>query len=265
MLGMRSLCLSLLLLSLPSLVKGSGPSCDDEMVAQLVAAHIANDLIFGQINKCDPHFNLDPSYLIALKKAGVSDDLVRAMARRQNGGTGTEQPAAPTVSGDDETNLPDEVGVYWKSPDGELFRIEGIAVSNVRTGSTLVSKATLRIKRERFNAQINGSRAALRIRSHQPQFYFVLPDGESIGDYVLLKLAQREDVRQIEVSERTFWKVQAGVDHAKEVEFSYTRVRSRLYLLIPKTEIPSGEFGFFLPSSSDPTRPSGRVYDFGID
>jgi hypothetical protein len=77
-------------------------------------------------------------------------------------------------------------------------------------------------------------------------------------DYLLLKLAQRDDVRQIEVEEATFWKLQTGIDHAKEVDFSHTRIRA-------KGEIPSGEFGFYVASGVELTKPSGRIYDFEID
>jgi len=243
-------------------------ACNDEMVVQLVRAGIATDLIAAQISQCSPHFQLDPSHLIALKQAGVSDELVRTMARRQNGGSlATTRPASsiPPAPVDAKGGLPEDEGVYWIGQGGELFRIEGVAVSNLRTGSTLASKMTMGIKRARINAQIKGSHADLRVGSHQPEFYFYLPEGASIGDYLMLKLAQRDDVRQVEVGEATFWKRQEGVDHLKEVDFSYQRVKNRLYRLTPKSEMPSGEFGFYVASGVELTKPTGRIYDFGID
>lgn len=241
------------------------PSCTDEMVAQLVAASVATDLILDKINECDPHFSLDTAHLIALKQAGVPDDLVRAMAARQ---VGRVQPAARGSVAPSPPVLPvtlDEVGVYWMERGGELYRIEGIAISNLRTGSTLASRMTMGVKRARINAQIKGSHAQLRVRERQPQFYFYLPENASIGDYLLLRLAQRHDVRQIEVGERTMWKAQEGVDHAKEIDFTYRRIKTRLYLLTPSTELASGEYGFYVAAGVELTKASGRIYDFGID
>jgi len=238
-------------------------NCTDEMVAQLAQAGVPRDLILQKIEECDPHFDLDPAHLIALKQAGVSDDLVRAMARAQNGDRHlvAVRPPVPQAA----EGLPDEVGVYYALRDGELERIEGIAVSNRRTGSLLASAATMGIKRARINAQLKGSNALMRITERQPRFYFYLPEGASIGDYILLKLAQREDLRQIEIAEQTLWKVQEGVDHAQQIDFTYQRVKSRLYAVTPHTELPSGEYGFYVAAGVELTKPSGRIYDFGIN
>lgn len=237
------------------------------MVAQLVQAKLADDIIAQKIDECEvPQFLLDPGNLMALKRAGVSDALIRVMAGKQNGARPAHHLAAPRtqVSGDSSA-LPDEVGVYWAPKSSPLQRIEGIAVSNDRTGSMLASNLTLGIKRARVNAQLKNARADLRITDHQPSFYFYLSEGASIGDYLLLKLAQRKDVRQIEVAQRTFWKTQRGVDHLKEFDFSYQRVKSRLYLLTPKTELPAGEYGFYIAAGTVNNKPVDRIYDFGVD
>jgi hypothetical protein len=233
------------------------------MVAQLVYAGVPRDLVLQKVEECDPHFNLDPVNLIALKQAGVPDDIIRAMARQQSGQHNLVVARPADLSG--AAILPDEVGVYWSTRSGELERIEGIAVSNRRTGSLLAYTASMGFKRARINAQLKGSRARLRVNDRQPQFYFYLPEGASIGDYVLLRMAQREDVRQVEIAERTFWKAQEGVDHAKEVDFTYKRLRSRLYAVTLTTELPSGEYGFYVAAGVELTKPSGRIYDFGID
>jgi hypothetical protein len=237
-------------------------ACTDIMVAQLVQAKLPDDIVSQKIDECDPHFQLDPAHLIALKQAGVSDGLIRVMAARQSGQRGHTmiQPG-----GGESSSLPDEVGVYWEPSGGPLQRIEGIAISNDRTGSTLASKLTLHIKRERINAQLKNQHAIVQIPTHQPTFCFYLAEGASIGDYLLLKLTQRSDVRQIEVAEKTFWKEQRGIDHFMEVDVIYNRVRSRMYTVTPKTELPTGEYGFYVASGVELTRVEGRIFDFGIE
>ncbi len=63
-------------------------TCTDVMVAQLVQAKLPDDIVAQKIDECEPHFQLDPSHLIALKQAGVSDNLIRVMAARQSGQRG---------------------------------------------------------------------------------------------------------------------------------------------------------------------------------
>jgi hypothetical protein len=234
------------------------------MVAQLVQAKLPDDIVAQKIDECEPHFQLDPSHLIALKQAGVSDNLIRVMAARQSGQRG--HTVAQASGGRAEPlSVPDEDGVYWIPQGAPLQRIEGMAISNDRTGSTFVSRLTFHIKRERINAQLRNQHAVVQIPSHQPTFYFCLPEGASIGDYLLIKLAQRSDVRQIEVAERTFWKEQRGIDHFAEFDVTYSRVRSHLYTVTPKAELPTGEYGFYVASGIELTKVDRRIYDFGIE
>jgi hypothetical protein len=243
------------------------PTLTVEDIGRLVQAGISEDLIIAKLRKNGKAFDLSTDELLRLKKAGVSDRILNVMMD-----PGQPAPAQAEVSsvavpaaGTPAPGIPDEVGVYWTEHNGELHRVEGIAVSNKRTGSTFASKMTLGIKRMRVNAQLNGPHAQLRIKERQPQFYFYLPEEASIGDYLLLRLAQRPDVRQIEIGEKTIWKEQVGVDHAKEVSFTYKRVKNRLYLLSPNGELDLGEYGFYIASGPVLEKATGRIYDFGID
>jgi hypothetical protein len=238
-----------------------------EDIGRLVQAGLSEDLIIAKLRKNGKAFDLSTDELLSLKKAGVSDRILNVMM--DPGQPAPVRPAVPSVSAPAASTpapgIPDEVGVYWTDRNAELHRIEGIAVSNMRTGSTFASRMTLGIKRMRINAQLNGPHAQIRIKERQPQFYFYLPEDASIGDYLLLRLAQRPDVRQIEIGEKTMWKEQAGVDHAKEVSFTYKRVKNRLYLLSPNGELDLGEYGFYVASGVELKKATGRIYDFGID
>ncbi len=254
------------------------PTLTVEDIGRLVQAGISDDLIIAKLRKNGKAFDLSTDDLVKLKKAGASDRILSVMM--DPGPPAPAPPAAPPVAAPAPAapapatttapaaptpGIPDEVGVYWAEHNGELHRVEGIAVSNRRTGSTFASKMTLGIKRMRVNAQLNGPHAQLRVKERQPQFYFYLPEDASIGDYLLLRLAQRPDVRQIEIGEKTIWKEQVGVDHAKEISFTYKRVKNRLYLLTPNGELDLGEYGFYIAAGPLLEKATGRIYDFGID
>ena len=225
-------------------------------VTRMVKAGLSEDLVIAQIRKNGKAFDLTTDDLLKLKESGVSDNILKAMV--DPGGPAQAPDPAPG-------SVPEEVGVYWAEGGKEMRRIEGLAVSNLRSGSRLASSLTLGIKRQRVNAQLKGARAQTRVNERRPQFYFYLPEDASIGDYLLLRLAQRLDVRQLEVGERTMWKDQAGVDHAVQVDFSYKRLKNRVYVVTPNNDMTTGEYGFYIAAGVETKKAVGRVYDFGID
>jgi Zn-dependent protease with chaperone function len=66
------------------LCQTSPPLADSDIVGMVRAGKSASEIV-SAISSCEPHFQLDPGSMDALTQAGVSDDLIRAMAARQNG------------------------------------------------------------------------------------------------------------------------------------------------------------------------------------
>src|SRR5258708_6748368 len=54
-------------------------------VMKMVAAGVSQDLVLATIRGSEPQFSLTPASMDQLMKAGVSEDLIKAMAARQNG------------------------------------------------------------------------------------------------------------------------------------------------------------------------------------
>jgi hypothetical protein len=83
--------------AVPDPSKGTAPSAPSTVPAQrepmtnadvisLVGAGVSQDLIMDQIKRCEPHFSMTTNGLIQLQQGGVSETIVKEMARRQNGG-----------------------------------------------------------------------------------------------------------------------------------------------------------------------------------
>jgi hypothetical protein len=86
-------------------VGGQQQVLTNDDVAKMAQAGIAQDIIMKTIGTSVVQFQLGPDHLIALKKAGVSDDIVRAMTAARNAEKPTlrlvrfsseEQAVAPT-------------------------------------------------------------------------------------------------------------------------------------------------------------------------
>jgi hypothetical protein len=74
---MSRIAFAALLLTLPLAAEERLTNND---IIQMVQAGVAEDLIVGTIKEAMPGYSFMPVYLVVLKKAGVSDEVVRAMS-----------------------------------------------------------------------------------------------------------------------------------------------------------------------------------------
>jgi hypothetical protein len=63
----------------------SMPPMGNAEVIQMVTAGVRQDIILTTIRNSEPHFHLTPSAMEYMMKSGVSENLIKAMAGRQNG------------------------------------------------------------------------------------------------------------------------------------------------------------------------------------
>ncbi|HEY7353074.1 MAG TPA: hypothetical protein VH596_09955 [Terriglobales bacterium] len=98
--------------------------------------------------------------------------------------------------------LPSEPGMYVSTGNG-FMKIIGQIAEFTRTGSRLVSHATIGIKSAKTNIQLPGPHAQT-IVSPEPMFYFVPPKqeaaaGVNAGDLILIRLEEKSQRRQFEI------------------------------------------------------------------
>src|SRR5215831_7644177 len=96
--------------------------------------------------------------------------------------------AAATAIAQRSAPVPDEPGMYVQAGSG-FTKIIGQIAQFTRTGSRLVSHATMGIKSAKQNIQLPGPHAQT-IVSPQPVFYFIPPKqeaaaGVNAGDFIL--------------------------------------------------------------------------------
>jgi hypothetical protein len=60
------------------------PMTNDD-VMKMTGSGVSQDVVLMAIRSSEPHFNLTPSYMNQLLKAGVSEGVIKAMSSRQNG------------------------------------------------------------------------------------------------------------------------------------------------------------------------------------
>ena len=227
-----------------------------EDLVRLLRAGISQDLILTKIRAGGQTLNLSADDLVKLKQAGAGDEFLKALLS-----PGPQDSAAAAAA---EPQLPTAAGVYWIDPESGPHRIEGVTLGNPRVQNELASRLTLGMKRARMYAQLDGPHASTRAGERRPRFYFYLPEGAHIADYVLVRLDEHEDARELEIGERSFWDDQFDINPAIRIDCTYQRLADRLYLVTPADDLIVGEYAFFAPSAAG-LHTAARVYDFGIE
>jgi hypothetical protein len=212
--------------------------------------------------------------LKALKAANVSDAVIKVMINPAPWSAAMVTTETPTTL---DPNLPPpEVGVYWK--DGSNFvLLQGQAISQSKVGGKAGSMFTYGMRGLHWDAFLNGPKSNNVVKERHPAFYLYVPDGNSSGDYVLLKLNKKGDRREFQVG--TFGGAtggKSGVKRDKEIGFKAEHVGIRTYKLTLDSDLKPGEYGFFMGTGEQVATSggragsraggstTGRIYDFSV-
>lgn len=186
----------------------SGPLTDQRII-ELVQTGVRLDEVVRVIATTPQvSFDLSPVATDNMLKAGVSEEIIKAMAARESGFTpntvvqhspalNKESIPGPQsyVAGTNLANadlIPKEVGIYIVL-DGRLTPVQP-DVYEIRDASVSQSVLTYGLKRAYFHGVVPGNRSPLRV-SGPLQFIIKAPEGFSMADTRLLRLETKKDQR----------------------------------------------------------------------
>lgn len=274
------LLLLALLLTAPALPAGAqqpptpGRSLTVEEVVKLAQGGFADDLIITKIRKNGKAFDLSTDELIELKKAGVSDQVVKYLLDPSLPYTEPPPPAAPAaaVAEPEKASAPGKVyppdalaGSVPAAPGLYLFRNDSpikIDIKLMLGANEGAGLGKILMKKGKATAFLPGPASKTRVTDGHPVFYLRLPEGKAIEEVLLVALDQKRDRREVEI----------GAPGPKQ-EFKPEVIRPieplevglHLFRITPVKLIP-GEYMFVLLGSAEPQKGTqGKAYDFGID
>jgi hypothetical protein len=163
-----------------------------------------------------------------------------------------------------QTTLPTDPGMYFEAAGG-LNKIIGQIAEFKRSGSALVSHATVGIKSQKENIQLLGPHAETAVSS-QPVFYFIpakqeADAGVNAGDLILVRLEEKSERRQFEIAAHGAWRSSSGISLTHQAQLFRTEVKSGIYKITPAAALSRGEYALYL-SRGEGMAP--YVYDFGV-
>jgi hypothetical protein len=258
------------LLPLHGAQPAKSPALTVEEVIKLSQSGFAEELIITKIKKNGKAFDLSAEELLDIKKAGVSDNVIRFLLDPSLVYTPPPPPApppspgpAPPVAAPAKKYPPDALAarVPW---DPGLYHFEKdnpIKIDvKMLLGAEGAGVKVLKLK-GKTSAYLVGPASKTRIRELAPTFYMRLPEGKAIEEIVLIALVRKKNRREVDMGAGPKPELKGNAMR----QFDSVEVGVRLYK-ITTSKLAKGEYLFFMVGSAEPPKGSqGKGYDFGIE
>ncbi len=242
-----------------------------EDVVKLCQTGISEELIITKIKKNGRAFDLSNGELVELKKAGVSDNVVKYLLDPSQpyippppppspaGPPGSPPkppvPAKKYPADAYAAKVPADPGLYYFSNDAPVKIDVKMLLGETQGGGKMFKK------KRRVVGYLVGPASRCRFSNPAPVFYLRLPEGKGIEEVVLVVLEAKGARREIEEGS-------ADTEELKPTairQFDPLEVGPQLYRLTP-AKLDMGEYLFFLVGSAEAAKGNyGKGYDFGID
>ena len=255
---------------------------NNKTIIEMVNAGFGKAVIIGKVKSSAGKYDLSIDSLMALKKAGIDDEIVTAMIEAYSRTMGTGGNAAAVSSDPNDPLSPHNYGVYlFEEIEGarRMRQIEPSVSAQNRTGGKVTRAITpFGLGKVKVKANLAGTASKIQLKQSQPVFYFYL-DAKSGGldtlsgipstpnEFVLVKFNIRDDNRELTIAKSNAYGAKGGISDESVVEFTSEKVGEGIYKITPKAPLKNGEYAFYLLNSgnSNASRAIGsKFFDFGI-
>jgi hypothetical protein len=237
---------------------------DNKAIVKLHNAGLTDETILHLINTQPGQYETGVSDIIALKQAGISEKIIRALASRSAppAASPTPSPTAeprPTAS----PTVRRVVTEIFYMKDNQWVSMQPEEVS-WKAGGLFKSVATLGVKKRDVDGSVDGASSKNRLKL-PGQFVLYIPGGVDIREYQLLHLRPREGGREFRAAIGDDFHVSGGRDL---VPFDSKPVTRHGFLITVK-DLSPGEYGWVPPEAAlnahDATAPPGRIFTFAVE
>lgn len=259
------------------------PAMTNADVIDMTKAGLGEAVILAAIQQAARKaFDTSAKALVALKQAGVTDNVLRAML----GGEGAPPPVAPAGAAGVSTATRLTPGIYVQVASGPV-PLEPTVISQVKTAGRVATVFSVRIAPTRVMAEVVGARANIRITNREPVFFFnfsarqsrddVFGAGPFLGwmapasspnEFALVQLFVESNRRELQVGKASAFATSAGVDAQRVVSTRLERTATGACRVTVAKPLPPGEYCFFYTAGAaliPGSTVSAKLFDFGVD
>ena len=266
---MKLICLLLLTVSLTlTALTGISQSASAVLtnlgVIDMHKSGLGTDIILTSIESSPSKFNVTAPGLIALKKAGVDESVIKAMIEKQSGKVSATSVASATNSagktGTSASNIKAEKAsalsllnhVYYSSSTSAAKPLEKM-VAGIRTKQGAFGGSIL--------LQVEGDKSEIRINSGDAAGFLINTGSEVLPELVLYKLKAVKGKREVATMKAgTFSGVKTGED---VITLNISRSGNGTYKITPGKTLLPGEY--FFAGKPTPGSTSADAFAFGVD
>ena len=229
-------------------------------VLKLVQAGFDSVTIVVAIRASDPNFDTSAEALVALKEAGVSEEIIVAIL------SAAPSRSVPSPPNDEGAGLPQEIGVYALN-DGAYVPLP-IEPVEWRSGFFSSGETTIgSLTTTKLNARLPTLHSPLALLGNA-EFLIVTAPGVSALEYPLIRARDKHDQREFRVAFQVLrgdlWVAKGGTGDEK-VPFEMEPVAPRKFRLkLPP--LGEGEYAFLPPTTgaNKSTLSVAKMYTFRV-
>ncbi|WP_263408066.1 hypothetical protein [Terriglobus tenax] len=234
----------------------------NDAVIRMTKAGLDADIIAQTVRTQPGIYTTGPDDLIALKEAGVSQQVISAMMAKSSGiFTHVEKPPVETAPLSSQV---DDIGIYYKMRETRDWEPMPIELVNFRQGGALKSTLTNGIIKKDMNGHVKGTSSRLNLRAGDKVLLYV-PSGTSPEEYIFVRFRQHSDNREFRTETGNVFHTQTGADR-DAVPFHPEKIGKNMYSFELEENIGPGEYGILPPGNVNARgmANAGKIYTFAI-
>lgn len=230
----------------------------NDAVVKMVKGGLSDAVIVQMIQSQPGSYTVTPDSMMTLKKDGVSDQILAAMAAKSSSGSGGATPVQPSTTASSYDDL--DTGVYRKVK-GEWVGVSTEAV-NWKTGGVLKSIASDGIVKGDVNGHLKGGNSPTVVNSPL-EFLIKAPDNMEATDFQLVHFHDKSNQREFRTATGGVFHASGGASR-DAVAFDEKKIAKHTYLVTLTSVTTPGEYGFLSPGLSNSTASgsTGKAYTF---
>jgi hypothetical protein len=224
-------------------------------IVKMVKAGLPTEIILESIRNNKEEFDVSADGLIALKEAGIPDNIIQAMVARS--GNSSPQPSQPFSRDRGDSSTRAMRGVTLIDGSNQIPMQQSMS-SGMRSSGGMVPFGKVKSLKT-----FNGSHAQIRTTNQSPIFEAAIYSNANPDDaIVLVKLASKSDRREISTG-RARINFSAGFSKDDIVPVTINEIpekstgAQKVFSVTPAKPLPKGEYALVILSIS--------YYDFGVD
>lgn len=258
-----------------------GEWLDNAAVIALTKAGLGPEALVAKVNTTRGTYDTSANALIALKNAGVADNVIAAMLTAAN---------KPTVSGRMADNSsPDPMvshspGLYMLigGDNARMVRIDPTTANQTKTSNLWGYAFSYGLSSLKLKTVIPNAYARVKSASARPTFYFFFNAANlaaeisgfgsafsfaatSPNEFSLVRFEQKRDRREAIIGSVSLGGAKTGVADKARVAFDYSELAPGVFKVAPAVDLAPGQYGFVY-SMGGATGASGltRIFDFTV-